>query len=137
MTDNNSFPRVATAVQDTAPDSSRRATCPLCHTKASLTDEDVEAGGDWRCATCGQRWDADRLATVAAYAVWVAEHDGTERPGRQPASNAATLIADEVPLTLPSDHGDAVSRWDAEGGAPSKWHAKSGAVDDESWNSIT
>ena len=53
------------------------ATCPLCHTVNSLTDAALVAGGGWRCATCGQRWDAARLATVAAYARYVAARAGT------------------------------------------------------------
>ena len=48
------------------------ATCPLCRTVNSLTDAALVAGGGWHCATCGQRWDAERLATVAAYARYVA-----------------------------------------------------------------
>ena len=51
------------------------ATCPLCHTEdASVTNRAVSAGADWHCSLCGWRWDAARLATVAAYAVWLAEH---------------------------------------------------------------
>jgi hypothetical protein len=49
------------------------ATCPLCHTIASeFSAEDVASGLGWRCTTCGQRWDAARLATVAGYALYVA-----------------------------------------------------------------
>jgi len=48
------------------------AICPLCHTVDSITEEAVATGGGWRCKTCGQRWDAARLATVAAYAQYVA-----------------------------------------------------------------
>jgi hypothetical protein len=48
------------------------ATCPLCHTVNSLTDAALVAGGGWHCATCGQRWDAQRLATMATYARFVA-----------------------------------------------------------------
>jgi hypothetical protein len=48
------------------------AACPLCHTtSARLCDEGFAAGGEWRCATCGQSWTAQRLATVAGYAAWV------------------------------------------------------------------
>ena len=61
-------------------DGSRLVSCPLCHTThASLTRDALEAGGDWRCTRCGQRWDAGRLATVAAYAVWVVAHDTSVR----------------------------------------------------------
>jgi predicted Zn finger-like uncharacterized protein len=49
------------------------AACPLCHTaSARLSDQAFAAGGHWRCTTCGQSWTAQRLATVAAYAAWVA-----------------------------------------------------------------
>jgi hypothetical protein len=48
-------------------------TCPMCHTPASLTQNAIDAGADWWCVTCGQRWDATRLSAVAAYAAWVAE----------------------------------------------------------------
>ena len=50
-------------------------TCPSCHTvDASMTNGALAGGGDWYCGRCGQRWDAVRLATAAAYAVWVSEH---------------------------------------------------------------
>lgn len=52
--------------------------CPFCHTaRAQMSTGAGEAPGDWRCVTCGQRWDASRLATVAAYASWALEHDKT------------------------------------------------------------
>lgn len=47
-------------------------TCPMCHTISPLPEGDAIAGGDWQCARCGQRWDTARLATVAAYAAWLA-----------------------------------------------------------------
>jgi len=51
------------------------AVCPSCHTQdPSMTNLAVSAGADWQCSRCGSRWDAVRLATVAAYAVWVSEH---------------------------------------------------------------
>jgi predicted Zn finger-like uncharacterized protein len=59
----------------------RSATCPMCHTPTSVTENAIEAGGDWRCVRCGQHWDAERLAAVAAYAAWVADRD---RPGGTP-----------------------------------------------------
>jgi len=44
-------------------------TCPLCHTvDHTITGEVLVAGGAWRCGRCGQMWDAERLATAAAYA---------------------------------------------------------------------
>jgi len=57
------------------------ATCPLCHTvAASVSETDLAAGLGWRCATCDQRWDAARLATVAAYARYVADRGRPTRP---------------------------------------------------------
>jgi hypothetical protein len=50
------------------------ATCPSCHTSdTSVTNLAVGAGADWHCRRCGTRWDAARLATVAAYATWLAD----------------------------------------------------------------
>ena len=60
---------------DDEPDIIGSATCPLCHTSATLTQSALEAGGDWRCVRCGQHWDAVRLAAVAAYATWTVDHD--------------------------------------------------------------
>ena len=52
------------------------AICPACHTQdPSMTNQALSAGADWQCARCGSRWDAIRLATVAAYDAWVSEHD--------------------------------------------------------------
>lgn len=57
-----------------APELVGLATCPSCHTAdRSMTNLAVSAGADWHCTRCGQRWDAVRLATVAAYAVWLSE----------------------------------------------------------------
>jgi len=67
----------------------RSATCPLCHTSATLTQSALEAGGDWRCVRCGQHWDARRLATVAAYAAWSADHDRVGRRGAEGSHDAA------------------------------------------------
>ena len=39
-----------------------------------MTNAALGTGGDWHCGRCGQRWDAVRLATAAAYAEWVSEH---------------------------------------------------------------
>ena len=50
----------------------------MCHTSASVTQGAIEAGGDWRCNKCGQRWDAARLATMARY-------DEGQEPVRMPA----------------------------------------------------
>lgn len=52
------------------------ATCPSCHTVApDMTTAALAAGADWPCLRCGQRWDARRLANVAAYAVWLADRN--------------------------------------------------------------
>jgi transcription elongation factor Elf1 len=53
--------------------------CPMCHTPASVTLAAIDAGADWRCVRCGQRWDATRLAAVTAYAAWVADRPQGER----------------------------------------------------------
>ena len=69
-------PTQATAVlPDDRPDILRPATCPMCHTAAALSQSALEAGGEWRCVRCGQRWDSVRLAAVAAYAAWSVDHD--------------------------------------------------------------
>lgn len=73
MAPSSSQPDVTAAVLDDERAAVRSVTCPMCHTPASLTQSAVDAGADWRCVTCGQRWDATRLSTVAAYAAWVAE----------------------------------------------------------------
>jgi predicted Zn finger-like uncharacterized protein len=49
------------------------ATCPLCHTVDAITAAALAGGGGWHCTTCGQRWDAARLETVAAYGRYVAD----------------------------------------------------------------
>ena len=49
-------------------------TCLSCHTEdPTITHGTLKAGADWVCHRCGQRWDATRLATVAAYGVWDSE----------------------------------------------------------------
>jgi predicted Zn finger-like uncharacterized protein len=74
---------VATALLDGDSDGQRPATCPLCHTAhPSMTEDALASGVDYRCARCGQLWNAPRLATVTAYAAWVAEHDKPSGPGR-------------------------------------------------------
>jgi transposase len=48
------------------------AVCPLCHTaETSISNAALTAGASWRCERCGQRWDAHRLETAAAYAATV------------------------------------------------------------------
>ena len=47
------------------PNSMTVPTCPLCHTvDVTVTLETLATGAGWHCTMCGQRWDADRLATV-------------------------------------------------------------------------
>ena len=67
---------VETAALRDERDLSQRVVCPGCHTPhPSLTREGLAAGVGWKCVRCGERWDARRLATVAAYAAWVAERE--------------------------------------------------------------
>ena len=67
--------QVATLVEP-EPRTSAVALCPMCHTTdVSLTEDLLEAGCDWLCVRCGQRWDAARLRTVRAYAEWTSGHD--------------------------------------------------------------
>lgn len=68
--------QVTAAVLDDERDAVVFPTCPMCHTAAPLTQNAIDAGGDWRCARCGQSWDAGRLSAVAAYAAWVVRRDG-------------------------------------------------------------
>ena len=70
----------------------RQVSCPLCHTPSALTPAAIEAGGEWQCVRCGQRWDTARLATLANYALWLVEHD--RRVGSQDAG-AASIREDE------------------------------------------
>lgn len=68
-------------IDDTAAaqDLSQRAVCPGCHTQhPSLTGEGLAVGVGWKCARCGQRWDARRLASVSAYQRWVADRSALE-----------------------------------------------------------
>jgi len=52
------------------------ATCPSCHTTdATMTNDAVRDGADWQCGRCGQTWNARRLTTAAAYAIWVSGHN--------------------------------------------------------------
>ena len=71
--------RLTATLLDDEPDIIASATCPLCHTSATLTQSALEAGGDWRCVRCGQQWDARRLATVAAYTAWAVDHERVVR----------------------------------------------------------
>jgi ribosomal protein L37AE/L43A len=71
MVQASSHKHVTTTMVADEPDVSRGAMCPMCHTPSPLTSRAVDDGASWRCARCGQRWDAGRLATVAAYAARV------------------------------------------------------------------
>jgi ribosomal protein L37AE/L43A len=75
-----SRPHVPTALLDDEPDALAPVTCPMCHTRASLTRSALDAGGAWRCLRCGQHWDATRLAAVAQYAAWVVDRDRAGTP---------------------------------------------------------
>lgn len=48
-----------------------RVACPLCHADISR----ASAQFAWECRVCGQRWTPLTLATVAAYASWVADRE--------------------------------------------------------------
>jgi tRNA(Ile2) C34 agmatinyltransferase TiaS len=61
-----------------------QTTCPYCHTAFALMSGGARAAGDWRCLRCGQRWDARRLATVAAYASWALDHEKPVRARPRP-----------------------------------------------------
>jgi len=74
-----SQPNATAALLADEQDTSPFVSCPMCRTSASLTQSALDAGGDWRCVRCGQRWDAVRLAAVATYAAWVVEHDDVAR----------------------------------------------------------
>ena len=83
----------ATAVSlDDIPDTVRLATCPMCHTPATLSQDAVETGGDWRCVRCGQHWGAARLAAVAAYAAWTVDHGREGRRGTSGSQAAAPIV---------------------------------------------
>ena len=50
-------------------------TCPLCHTlDRTITMEALRDGAEWTGNRCGQRWNAARLTTTAAYAQYQATH---------------------------------------------------------------
>jgi hypothetical protein len=133
MTTSLSSSRLTAALLETPSDTSRLATCPLCHTPhASLTHEALQAGGDWRCVRCGQQWDARRLDTVATYAAWVAEHESVERRGVSAARRSATPFPGTVRKNDPKELTDAVSAWDDEGGGPSSLCEKASAECDPS-----
>jgi ribosomal protein L37AE/L43A len=90
----SSQPHVTAALLDDEQDVLRCATCPMCHTQASLTRSALEAGGDWRCVRCGQTWDAARLAAVTAYAAWIVDRDGVGRRRGSESSQDTALFRD-------------------------------------------
>ena len=91
MTHLSSRPQVTSAVVDDEKCAPLFPTCPMCHTPTSLTQNAIDAGADWWCVTCGQRWDATRLSAVAAYAAWVVERAAVDRKdgGHAPLSHTA------------------------------------------------
>jgi len=61
----------------------------MCHTPTSLTQNAIEAGGDWQCGRCGQHWDAARLGAVAAYAAWTVDRDRVATRATESSQDAA------------------------------------------------
>jgi uncharacterized Zn finger protein len=94
MAHTSSRPHATAALLDDEPEVFRLATCPMCHTRASLTQSAVEAGGDGRCVRCGQFWDVARLAAVAAYAAWVVERDDVGCRARTEGDEGTALSRD-------------------------------------------
>lgn len=86
MASDCSRPHSTVVLLDDDQDMLRPLTCPLCHTASTLSHRALEAGAYWRCAVCGQHWDARRLAAVAAYAAWTIEHDRVLRQRKEVAS---------------------------------------------------
>jgi len=92
MNTDSTRPRVAPALPDGDPSPPGIATCPMCHTAhPSLTGAAVLAGEDWLCARCGQRWDAERLATVTAYAAWARDREQVVAAVARPAPHLRIL----------------------------------------------
>jgi ribosomal protein L37AE/L43A len=79
MVHRRSRPPATVALFDDEQDVVQSATCPMCHTRASLTQSALDGGGAWRCVRCGQHWDGARLTAVAAYAAWVVDRDRGDR----------------------------------------------------------
>ena len=68
---------ISTPEPGTAPADSS-CTCPMCHTvDAAMTTSALTTGGYWLCIRCGQEWDANRLATRAAYAAYAGRTPGS------------------------------------------------------------
>jgi uncharacterized Zn finger protein len=89
MAHSSSRPYTTAVLPDDAQDVLRYAACPMCHTPSSVTQNAIEAGGDWRCVRCGQHWDATRLAAVATYAACVADFDRVGKRGTEGSQGAA------------------------------------------------
>ena len=89
MAHSSSRPHTTVALPDNELDVLRCTTCPMCHTPTSMTQNAIEAGGYWRCVRCGQRWDAARLAAVAACAGWTVDHDQVDRRGTDGSHDTA------------------------------------------------
>ena len=53
--------------------------CLLCHTVHTADTSDRQ--GDWRCARCGQLWDASRVAAVLDYQRWAKAETATATQG--------------------------------------------------------
>lgn len=88
-------PQATTALLNIEPVVQRHAICALCHTTdVSLSNDALATGDGWRCARCGQRWDARRLATVAAYAAWALERRTAAVGGKGAVPSADTSGAD-------------------------------------------
>lgn len=120
MTQSTSSTPATTALLEAPQDTSRLVRCPLCHTRhVWLTQEALQIGEGWQCVRCKQLWDARRLATVAAYAAWVAQHESVERKRGSAAKLRAMPTLGHVPENDPTNHGDAISTWDDEGGGTS------------------
>jgi len=63
------FARSTTTLTGTIATSVVRPACELCHTlNDTVTSDALATGAEWVCTRCGQGWNAERLATVAAYA---------------------------------------------------------------------
>ena len=111
--------RLATITADFKRDVPRSAACPLCHTPApTLRLASADAGGDWRCARCGQLWNAGRIATVAAYEQVARDRDELR--------NAPPTRRQVVPLLIESETATngrrrqrqrSISSWENEGGS--------------------
>ena len=91
MASTSSRPQATAVSTDDRYDSLRLATCPMCHTTATVSQRALEAGGGWRCVRCGQHWDAARLAAVAAYAAWTVEHDRVSKRDTEVSQEAALV----------------------------------------------